>query len=77
MNACCLQLDQTLLSEAARMAQTLRYHKSSNSDAIHLKTFWTVYFLEKTASFSECTSSVGFKDRRWHPSSRGCGRLTL
>ncbi|TQN67512.1 putative transcriptional regulatory protein [Colletotrichum shisoi] len=57
MNACCLQLDQTLLSEAARMAQTLRYHKSSNGDAIHLKTFWTVYFLEKTASFSECTSS--------------------
>ncbi|GJD00060.1 fungal specific transcription factor [Colletotrichum higginsianum] len=58
MSACCLQLDQTLLSEAARMAQTLRYHKSSNSDAIHLKTFWTVYFLEKTASFSECTSSL-------------------
>ncbi|WQF85374.1 hypothetical protein CDEST_10388 [Colletotrichum destructivum] len=58
MNACCLQLDQTLLSEAARMAQTLRYHKSSNSDAMHLKTFWTVYFLEKTASFSECTSSL-------------------
>ncbi|GJC90080.1 putative transcriptional regulatory protein C530.05 [Colletotrichum liriopes] len=40
------------------MAQTLRYHKPTNCDATHLRTFWTVYFLEKTASFSECTGSL-------------------
>ncbi|WYZ37994.1 hypothetical protein EsH8_II_001500 [Colletotrichum jinshuiense] len=58
MNACCLQLDQTLISEAARMAQALKYHKSSNSDANQLKAFWTVYFIEKISAFSECQSSL-------------------
>ncbi|KAF4976125.1 hypothetical protein FZEAL_7144 [Fusarium zealandicum] len=58
MNACCLQLDQTLISEAARMAQALKYHKSSNSDASQLKAFWTVYFMEKLSGFSECQGSL-------------------
>ncbi|KAF5019295.1 hypothetical protein F66182_8713 [Fusarium sp. NRRL 66182] len=58
MSPCCLQLDQTLISEAARMAQTLRYHKSSNADASQLRTFWTVYLIEKLAAFSECQSSI-------------------
>ncbi|KAF4986230.1 hypothetical protein FGRMN_10935 [Fusarium graminum] len=42
----------------ARMAQTLRYHKSSNSDASQLRTFWTVYFIEKIAAFSDSQSSI-------------------
>lgn len=58
MNACCIQLDQALIYEAARMAQSLRYHKSSNSTAAHLKAFWTIYHLEKSASFSDNNSSV-------------------
>lgn len=58
MNPCCLQLDQALVYEAARMAQSLRYHKSSNAKPAHLKAFWTVYHLEKMASFSDNNSSV-------------------
>ncbi|KAJ5257874.1 hypothetical protein N7497_000831 [Penicillium chrysogenum] len=58
MNACCLQLDQALVYEAARMAQSLRYHKSSNAQPAHLKVFWTIYHLEKIASFSDDNSSV-------------------
>jgi hypothetical protein len=58
MNACCLQLDQALVYEAARMAQSLRYHKSSNAQPVHLRVFWTIYHLEKIASFSDNNSSV-------------------
>ncbi|KAK4182869.1 fungal-specific transcription factor [Podospora australis] len=58
MNPCCLQLDQTLISEAARMAQMLRYHKSGIVEIAHLRTFWVIYYLEKISSFSECTSSL-------------------
>ncbi|KAJ5871951.1 uncharacterized protein N7529_004304 [Penicillium soppii] len=58
MNACCLQLDQALVYEAARMAQILRYHKSSNAQPVHLRVFWTIYHLEKIASFSDNNSSV-------------------
>lgn len=58
MNACCLQLDQALIYEAARMAQSLRYHKSSNAEASHLKAFWTIYYMEKSAAFADSNSSV-------------------
>jgi hypothetical protein len=58
MNACCLQLDQALIYEAARMAQSLRYHKSSNAQPVHLRVFWTIYHLEKIASFTDNNSSV-------------------
>ncbi|CAP91852.1 Pc13g07830 [Penicillium rubens Wisconsin 54-1255] len=47
-----------LVYEAARMAQSLRYHKSSNAQPAHLKVFWTIYHLEKIASFSDDNSSV-------------------
>jgi hypothetical protein len=58
MNASCLQLDQSLVFEAANMAQSLRYHKFSNAEASHLKTFWTVYYMEKYACFYDSNSSV-------------------
>lgn len=58
LNACCLQLEQTFISEAARMAQALKFHQSSNSNAACLATFWTVYFMEKVSSFSESQSSL-------------------
>jgi hypothetical protein len=63
MNACCLQLDQALVYEAARMAQSLRYHKSSNAQPVHLRVFWTIYHLEKIASFSDNNSSVSLAPR--------------
>ncbi|PLB50916.1 hypothetical protein P170DRAFT_406346 [Aspergillus steynii IBT 23096] len=54
MNACCLQVDHTLLAEASRMVLALRYHKSSVVDAnpteCH-RVFWVVYHLEKQYRF--------------------------
>ncbi|KAJ5382386.1 hypothetical protein N7517_000297 [Penicillium concentricum] len=58
LNTCCLQLDHSLVYEAARMAQSLRYHKSPNAKPAHLKVFWTIYHLEKITSFSKNNSSV-------------------
>ncbi|KAL4940018.1 hypothetical protein BDV06DRAFT_27519 [Aspergillus oleicola] len=59
-NTFSLQLDQTLLAEACRMALALRYHKSiicENSALCH-RNFWVIYHLEKRYCFSARSSSV-------------------
>ncbi|CEL04172.1 hypothetical protein ASPCAL05303 [Aspergillus calidoustus] len=47
MNTCALQLDDYLISHAARMAITLRYHKNMDLEPKHLRVFWVIYALEK------------------------------
>ncbi|CAH0047768.1 unnamed protein product [Clonostachys solani] len=47
MNLCGLQIQDTLISQAARMVVTLRYHKDIVSEAKHLRVFWVIYALEK------------------------------
>ncbi|KKZ67842.1 hypothetical protein EMCG_06502 [[Emmonsia] crescens] len=58
MNMSCIKLDQTLIYEAARVAQYLRYHKSCNAQESHLRLFWTIYYIEKMTAFYESNSSV-------------------
>lgn len=58
LSACCLQLDDTLVAEAARMALSLRYHKSANASVSQLRTFWVVYYLEKHTCFQNRMSSI-------------------
>ncbi|KAK2611976.1 hypothetical protein QQS21_001941 [Conoideocrella luteorostrata] len=58
MNACCLQLEDTLIAEAARMALSLRYHKAANASASQLRTFWVVYFMEKHTCFQNRMTSI-------------------
>ncbi|KAG6036177.1 hypothetical protein E4U41_005754 [Claviceps citrina] len=58
MNACCLQLEDTLIAEAARMALSLRYHKSANASVSQLRTFWVVYYMEKQSCFQNRMSSI-------------------
>ncbi|KAG5929171.1 hypothetical protein E4U42_006899 [Claviceps africana] len=57
-NACCLQLEDTLIGEAARMALSLRYHKSANSSVSELRTFWVIYYMEKQSCFQNRMSSI-------------------
>ncbi|KAG5998264.1 hypothetical protein E4U54_002225 [Claviceps lovelessii] len=57
-NACCLQLEDTLIGEAARMALSLRYHKSANASVSELRTFWVVYYMEKQSCFQNRMSSI-------------------
>jgi hypothetical protein len=54
-----------MISEAARMAYTLSYHKTASSEIGQLKAFWVIYYLEKLTTFSECTSSVGTLAASW------------
>ncbi|CAK7226196.1 hypothetical protein SEUCBS140593_006159 [Sporothrix eucalyptigena] len=62
MNACYLQVNHTLLSEATQMALRLRYHKSIISDAVSRdasqRTFWVIYNMEKHDSFQARSASV-------------------
>ncbi|EER38851.1 conserved hypothetical protein [Histoplasma capsulatum H143] len=58
MNVSCIKLDQTLIYEAARVAQYLRYHKSCHAQESHLRLFWTIYYIEKMTAFYESNSSV-------------------
>lgn len=60
MEPCGLILDDMLIYEAARIAQSpsLRYHRSSKPEASHLRTFWIIYCMEKRASFCDAHSSV-------------------
>ncbi|EFQ96656.1 hypothetical protein MGYG_08579 [Nannizzia gypsea CBS 118893] len=58
MNPSCIKLDQTLIYEAARVAQHLRYHKSSNAQEKHLRLFCTIHYIEKMTAFYESNSSV-------------------
>ncbi|KAL5343241.1 fungal-specific transcription factor domain-containing protein [Aspergillus crustosus] len=59
-NTFSLQLDQTLISEAARMVIALRYHKSAvdeDSTLCH-RIFWVIYHLEKRYCFQARSSSL-------------------
>ncbi|KAF2017079.1 hypothetical protein BU24DRAFT_490316 [Aaosphaeria arxii CBS 175.79] len=58
LNPCSLQLDDCIISQAARMLIPLRYHKSVFSDPKHLKVFWVIYALEKQQSMHSRTSSI-------------------
>ncbi|KAK2684476.1 hypothetical protein QWA68_016280, partial [Fusarium oxysporum] len=57
-NVCCIQIEDRLVSQAARMAAGLRYHSSSHSEPIHLKTFWVIYAIEKQISFQNRINSI-------------------
>ncbi|KAL1990980.1 hypothetical protein VTN49DRAFT_5484 [Thermomyces lanuginosus] len=50
LNLSCIQIEETLISEAARMAQTLGYNRASSREACN-RAFWVIYTLEKTACF--------------------------
>lgn len=75
MNTCCLQIDEVLVTEAARMAQALRYHKPiGNEEEPYLAscqpTFWVVYCIEKRMCFHSEVSSVRNLDFLFTPSLR-------
>lgn len=56
-NLSCIQIEQTLISEAARMAGALGFNRATMNDSAH-RTFWVVYILDKTFSFFASISSV-------------------
>lgn len=58
MNLCGLQISDTLISQAARMVVTLRYHKDIVSEPKHLRVFWVIYALEKQQAIHGRTCSV-------------------
>ncbi|KAI9045442.1 Zn(II)2Cys6 transcription factor [Aspergillus affinis] len=61
MNTCCLQIDELLVREAARMAQSLRYHRSSHhgdQQICRQRTFWVIYIMEKQLVFQNRVSSI-------------------
>jgi hypothetical protein len=64
MTTCCLQIDEILLMEAARMAQGLGYHSALSigdqqyKDTCH-RTFWVIYYMEKQMCFQHHKGSVG------------------
>ncbi|BDD59561.1 hypothetical protein MAP00_004757 [Monascus purpureus] len=54
LNLSCIQIGETLTAEAARMVQSLGYHKAlyaGESEIACQRTFWVVYSLEKISSF--------------------------
>lgn len=62
MNTCCLQIDEILIMEAARMAHALRYHRaicSGGQQVWCLRTFWVIYGMEKQLAFQNRENSVG------------------
>ncbi|EAW17097.1 fungal specific transcription factor domain-containing protein [Aspergillus fischeri NRRL 181] len=63
MTTCCLQIDEVLLMEAARMAQCLGYHRALRNGDQRLKntchrTFWVIYYLEKQMCFQHHQGSM-------------------
>ena len=61
MNASCLQIDDALMTETARLAQGLRVQKSSDPNSRNItsqKAFWVVYYMEKSVAFQSRISSV-------------------
>ncbi|KAJ5301515.1 hypothetical protein N7508_006378 [Penicillium antarcticum] len=63
MNTCCLQIDEVLITEAARMAQGLRYHKAVwNEEGTYTatcrRTFWVIYNMEKHMCFHSQVNSI-------------------
>lgn len=73
MSTCCIQIDEILLTEAARMAQLLGYHRAlgvgdSRHRATCYRTFWVIYYMEKHMGFNFQKGSVSSS------SSRRCSR---
>ncbi|KAK5055327.1 hypothetical protein LTR84_013077 [Exophiala bonariae] len=69
MTHCGGQIAETLLSEAARMAQFVRLNKGSSTltAGAHQRTFWVVYSLEKLSCFCQGrTSSIPDDDIGCH-----------
>ncbi|KAF4961926.1 hypothetical protein FSARC_9967 [Fusarium sarcochroum] len=58
LNCSTLQFDDFFISHAARMVVELRYHKSIESEAKHLRVFWVIYVLEKQEAMHKCTCSI-------------------
>ncbi|CAG9952318.1 unnamed protein product [Clonostachys rosea f. rosea IK726] len=58
MNLCGLQISDSLISQAARMVVTLRYHKDIVSEPKHLRVFWVIYALEKQQAIHGRTCSL-------------------
>ena len=70
MNTCCLQIDEILIMEAARMAQALRYHRaicSGEQQVWCLRTFWVIYGMEKQLAFQNRENSVSLRLSRKEP----------
>lgn len=61
-NAASMSIGDFLIMEAARMAQSLGYHrpvmKSKEDEAICHRTFWVIYLIEKSHTFIYGMSSV-------------------
>ncbi|KAM0276299.1 hypothetical protein ACHAQH_006888 [Verticillium albo-atrum] len=63
LNVCCLQIDDALISQAARMAIALRYHRSSAAQSSQARVFWVIYALEKQQCLlSRCSSMIPDED---------------
>ncbi|KAH8702516.1 hypothetical protein BGW36DRAFT_424789 [Talaromyces proteolyticus] len=63
-NSSCIQIGHMLTAEAARMAQSLNLHRAiSDNENVSFcqRTFWVIYFLEKTLSFA-CGKSSSIHD---------------
>ncbi|PLB46037.1 hypothetical protein P170DRAFT_414839 [Aspergillus steynii IBT 23096] len=61
LNTCCIQIDELLIMEAARMAQTLRYHRSiqcGDQQICCQRTFWVIYIMEKQLVFHNRVNSI-------------------
>ncbi|KAE8354945.1 fungal-specific transcription factor domain-containing protein [Aspergillus coremiiformis] len=61
MNTCCLQIDEILIMEAARMAHALRYHRAirGNEEQVWCqRTFWVIYGMEKQLAFQNRENSL-------------------
>lgn len=58
MNTCGLPVDDVLISHAARMVLTLRYHKHISSEDRQLRVFWVIYALEKQGACHSRIASV-------------------
>ncbi|KAL2869162.1 transcription factor domain-containing protein [Aspergillus lucknowensis] len=63
LTSCCLQIDEILVMEAARMAQGLGYHRATGDgdqryrNTCH-RTFWVIYFIEKHMCFQSHKGSI-------------------
>ncbi|KAL1853347.1 hypothetical protein Plec18170_005344 [Paecilomyces lecythidis] len=60
LNLSCLQIGQTMVSEAARMAQSLGFGRATccNDNAEYHRTFWVIYTIEKMDSFYSGRNSI-------------------
>ncbi|KAB8230930.1 transcription factor domain-containing protein [Aspergillus alliaceus] len=61
MNTCCLQIDEILIMEAARMAQALKCHRAicaSEKQVWCQRTFWVIYGMEKQMAFQNRENSL-------------------